>query len=332
MSTTRDRLVVATVAILLAAGAWFVASPQAREPSDVSSTYSADPKGAKAFYTLLGERLGYTAGRLRRSYSEIPRRTRVLVVIQPQDRWPITPEEAASLESWVRSGGTVIFASDKFRNVPERFRRSGKMGAGTVYALDSRRMFTNEGVRDYRRAMEALELIARHARPPDTVLFDEYHHGFREGHRSIAAFVGRHVRFSLALLAAAGLVVVYSCSRRFGSVRPLPEASGRRSSMEFVGALAMLYKRAGAADVAAEILCSSFERELRAKLGLQPDASKEIVLKSAEAVLSGQAYSALSRVLGRFSAGVHVGKNELADIAADIYLVEQELGIAPVGN
>lgn len=330
MSSSREWPILALLAVLLAVGGWFAGAPGEREASDVSSSYSADPKGVKAFYTLVGERLGYTAQRLRHSYADIPPDAKVLVVVQPLEERPILPDELRQLEDWVRRGGTVVFAADRLRGVPEGFRRDRAVGMGHVYAFDTRRVVTNEGVRDHRNALRALEIIARHAQPPDMVLFDEYHHGLAEGERSVLALMGRQVKAALVILAAAGLALVHSRAKRFGAVRPLPEASAQRPGVEFVESVARLYQRAHAPDVAAGILCSSFRRDLCAKLGLSPDAARVRTEQAAGPMLTDTARASLARVLDGCEAGHGIGEPELAGIARDIHSLEQELGIARV--
>lgn len=330
MNRSLEWPILALLAILLAVGGWFAGAPGERKASDVSSSYSADPKGVKAFYTLIGERLGYSAQRLRRGYADISPEAKVLIVVQPLEDRPVLPDEIRKLEEWVRRGGTVVFAADKLRGIPERFRRDRALGKGRVYVFDTRRVLTNEGVRDHRNALRALEVIARHAQPPDLVLFDEYHHGLGEGEVSVLALMGRQVKTALIILAAAGLVLVHSRAKRFGAVRPLPDAAAQRPGVEFVESVARLYQRAHATDVAAGILCSSFRRDLCAKLGLSPDAERSQVERAAGPTLSDAARASLARVLDECEAGHGIGEPELAVIARDIHSLDQELGIARV--
>lgn len=332
MRISRDGLVLTFLFVALLVGAYYVAAPRARQPSDVSTTYSADPKGVKAFYTLLSDRLEFRTACLRRPYTQLPSDAAVLVVVQPLPAIPIEPDERAALTQWVRKGGVVVFVSDAPAILPAGFRSQRGLGKGHVYVLQSRKFVTNEGLRSYRNALEPLAIIFRHAAPNRLVLFDEYHHGFVESDSwSMFGRMSRQVKIALAMLLAAGLVLCYSRGRRFGSVRRLPQKERLRPGFEFVESVARLYQRARAPHVAAGILCDSFSQNLCSRLGLPADAD----LRQVTALLAGDSAAQVDRVLRqceRLKAGYRPTETELVDIAGQIHRLEKELGLVRTGS
>ena len=268
MKRSTDTWLFVFLLLLLVVGGYFAAGPHASEENKDSTTWNPDPNGVRAFYTLLGERLGYRVARLHKPYDGIPQGARVMVVVQPLPvpRRDVTGEllaeggtrgvssaEAEALTQWVRRGGAAIFLSDKFEGVPSEFRSTKRIGKGRVYAFDSRGPITNRGMRDYRNALTVLRIIDRHAGKRGLILFDEYHHGFAES-RPLLSYVSRQVWIAMGILLAAGLILCHTRGKRFGAVRNLPASETVRPGFEFVEAVARLYQRAGAIDLARDIL------------------------------------------------------------------------------
>lgn len=305
-----DAILLIALFVLLVLGGLFFIAPRPKEVSDVSTTYSADPKGVKAFYTLLGEHTGYRVGRLERPYTQMPKGVSALFVVQPSKSPIIDGSEAEALERWVSRGGTAIFLSDKLENVPESFQKPGPRGKGFVYAFDSRRLVTNEGVRDYRNALKALNALNARTRPGGIVLFDEYHHGIVES-GPLFAGIGRQVWIALAILLAAGLALCYSVGRRFGAVRALPKSDTVRPGVELVNALGRLYKNAHATDIAAGILCEPLEQAVSLRPELKTPRVRAVLAKCRDA-----------------KAGQKLTDSELVSVAREIRCLEKELGIA----
>ena len=63
MKRSQDIWLLIGLFVLLLVGAYFAASPSKTTESKAPTSYNADPKGVKAFYTLL-QRLGYRVNRL----------------------------------------------------------------------------------------------------------------------------------------------------------------------------------------------------------------------------------------------------------------------------
>lgn len=341
MKRNKDIWVLAFLFVIVVVGGIMLAGPQSTPESDISTTYNPGKNGAKGFYTLL-TRLGYTTDRLGVPYTEIPRKTRVLIVTQIYKGVEgvaggtfqrITREERDALRKWVESGGVVMFFSDNLVGVPAAFGATGKLGKGAVYAYNSRRPITNQGMRDYTNAVRILDTIDRHATKRDLILFDEYHHGFASSDSSFAS-MSRQVKVALALLVIAGLILCHTRGRRFGAVRNSPVTETLRPGFEFVEAVGRLYQRAGAADTATDILGGSFKQNLCARLGLPGDAQRdEITRRMGSSGTNAEVVTKTDRLLRACEpqrAGQKRSEQELLHIAREIRDLEQELGLGSI--
>jgi len=299
--------------------------------SKLSTTYNPGANGVKAFYTLLGERLGYRVERLLDPYTDMSRDAAVLVVVAPLGSEPIDADETDALESWIRAGGAAIFVSDSLAGVPARFGSTRKLGKGAVYALDSVKAISNKGMRDYRDAVKLLNILSKHAAPRDLILFDEYHHGLGRSQAEAALIhTQRQVKIGAVVIALAVLVLCYGRGRRFGAVRSLPSWESRRPGFEYVESVARLYERAGAADLAAEILAKSMRHQLCLKLGLSPDAPRETIVRQLESDGRQEIARKVDHLLASGQAGQKLSKPELVFIARQVHSIEEELGLGGI--
>lgn len=334
MKPSKDMWLLIGMFLLLVIGGLFMTVPDSHQWSTVSSSYNPCPKGVKAFYTLLSQKLGYRTDRLVQPYNEIPGNARVLIVVQPLRKYEIDFAETRALKKWVNRGGIAIFLSDSLSGVPAAFGSTQRIGEGAVYSFNSRRLVTNEGVRNYRNAMKVLSILSASADKSDLILFDEYHHGMVETEtKSFIDTMSSQTKIALGILFISGLVLCYSRGRRFGAVRALPETDKSRPGFEFVESVARLYSRAHAASAAADILCGSFRHSLCPKLGLPVDASRgEIVQRTREDVTDEYAnkVDSLLATCERAKAGNQLSEQELVNITKDIIRLEKELNLARV--
>lgn len=340
----RDTWILAVVFVGLVIGGYFVATPGDRGEIRVSTTYNPDPRGVKAFYTLLGERLGYNVDRLKRPYNRIPSNARVLFVVQPRQkignqsealirrRYYITDAECDALKKWIKRGGTVVFLSDNLAGVPAAFGSDQQIGRGFVYAFSSRHPITNAGMRNYRNAIKFLKIIDRHASKRDLILFDEYHHGIAES-RSLWSYVSRQVKVAMLLIIASLVVLCHTRGRRFGAVRKLPRSGIVRPSYEFVESVGRLYRRANATNLAAKILCTTFRKELCAKYGISSDEPNSSIMTLLKSDIDLATLQRIDRLLADCeswtkAAGQKPSEQELLHIAREIRNLEEKLGLA----
>jgi len=148
----------------------------------------------------------------------------------------------------------------------------GALGSGRVVRILGP-LLANDQIAYGDHLKLALRLVES-LRGEGPVRFDEYHHGHggiapvvRDLDRSVVAWA------VLQVLAAA---VLYGFARgvRFGPARPAPEPS-RRSSLEYVQAMAALYLRARASRHAIEATLNRFAREARSRWSLREAISLE---------------------------------------------------------
>jgi hypothetical protein len=140
-----------------------------------------------------------------------------------------------------------------------------RLGRGTLIAVADPGLFSNARIEVAGHARLALNIVQGH-RGSGVVLVDEFHHG--HGHQgSVLRYLrGTAAPWILAQAALAFLAFLVARGTRFGE--PVSAGEGMRaSSLEYVGALGDLYRRAGARQLAVEALARSFRRHLAEALG-----------------------------------------------------------------
>jgi len=107
-------------------------------------------------------------------------------------------------------------------------------------------------------------------------LFDEFHQGFgqKRGTAALAwAFARTPWGWTALTIAAAGLIYVFGHRRRFG--RPVePPAPDRASPLDLVDARAGLFRTAGSAALAVNVICLNLAHELGRALGRPVDLAE----------------------------------------------------------
>ncbi|MGI6294906.1 MAG: DUF4350 domain-containing protein [Armatimonadota bacterium] len=329
MRPSKDAWFLIGVFVMLVVLMALFSTRQPRSTSTVSTSYSTNEYGVKAFYTLLGERLGYNVARLHDPYNQLPADSKVLLVIQPLDEHPIAPEETAALQRWVNDGGVVVFLASSTKQLPAGFKTNRSIGKGQVYVRLTKDLLTNKSLADYRRALPVLDLISAHARPNtanDLILFDEYHHGLQRS--KPIAFIGffpQQIRIAAVIIAVALIALGYGQARRFGAVRGLPESNSRRPEFEYVESVARLYERAGASDLAADILLQSFRQRLCRSFGLNSDSDSRAIVERLQNRLDKQTATSIKRLLDSDKSGTELTQPELLSMARQIHALETKL-------
>lgn len=145
-------------------------------------------------------------------------------------------------------------------------------GAGEVLFLTDPYVFANNGLTQADNAALGLNLAEvvlnrKHSKGgvKGRLLFDEYHHGYREGMPTYTTvtgyFRGTVVPWVFWQLVLVTLLVLYTYGRRFA--RPLPlKRLNRASTLEFVSAMAQIQSVAESYDLAIENLYGRFHRGL----------------------------------------------------------------------
>lgn len=155
-------------------------------------------------------------------------------------------------------------------------------GGGRVLLLTDPFVMANNGIGQGENLDLMLNLVGEIYEPADgsggLVLFDEYHHGYRNDSNPLFTLL-RGTPWPLILLQAALLVFLlcHHLSRRF--TRPLPRpVIDRLSPLEFVDSMASLQQAAQARDLAVDNIYPRFRARLCRYLGLSPQAGNDEIL------------------------------------------------------
>jgi hypothetical protein len=166
-------------------------------------------------------------------------------------RFALAPREGVAVEPLLRTSGGRTVAMV----IP--------MGRGRVIALADVEPLRNRTV----AASRAAPLLVRAVASVDgkSVVFDEYHHGFRAGGSAVLAtlrfLAGDRRGYLLLQLGLAALGLLLLGGARFGSPRPDARAR-RRDPLEHVDALAEAYRRSRARPAARRLLMAGLLRRL----------------------------------------------------------------------
>jgi hypothetical protein len=186
-------------------------------------------------------------------------------------------------------------------------------GKGRVIALADPNLMANESLRDGDHSRLALNILLSH-RGDGGVLIDEYHHGYGR-----ATSVLEHLTHSRALqpMLQGGLLLLIlwaAKGRRFGPPRPLIQEE-RRSSLEYVRAMAQLFQRARARPLALKAAIRWIEDEAEKTL-VYRDRSLQSKLLAARRRLEQQ----------------EIGERELLKSVRGLYLALDEARNRAVGT
>ena len=278
------------------------------------STFFTDRTGTRALLLVLQQIMPAT-DQWRRPFSELPRQSATarstLIVMSPDEA--LTETEATTLDRWIASGGQLILVTNKEWRIRKR-RKSEKpakeedefipqgylarnglqpkadvsgenaiaaaitksMGAGRIVFVSDPYAFSNETLRT---TDNAVWIAARTSEWADSILIDEYHHGFgqrRDMLPLIGAFLVSPWGFVCMQLALAGAIFMLGTRRRFG--RPIEELPVERTSpIEAVEALGGLFETARARVLSVRTIHQYLNVQLTALFGYAIDLSNPSV-------------------------------------------------------
>ena len=192
-------------------------------------------------------------------------------------------------------------------------------GAGRIVAVSSAVLFSNSGLRAAGVPLLVLNLVTGSAAAPQTVWFDEWHHGLRTLAPLGPSEWLRRTPAGRALLLTALLifVAVLLSGRRLGRAVPLPETRRRRAAVEYVDAMANLSRRAGHRAAVQDHYYRRLKQGLAARYRIDPalpDAAFAARAAAADAAFDGPALGAL---LARL-AGQSLSDADLVTAAAEV--------------
>lgn len=154
-------------------------------------------------------------------------------------------------------------------------------GGGRVIMLTEPFVVANNGINQGANLVLARNLIKEIQEPIEgslpLLLFDEYHHGYRNDSNPLVGLLrGTVWPLILVQLSILVLVLCHRLSHRFTRPIPLPEPD-RRSPLDFVDSMARLQQAAGAHDLAIENIYPRFRARLCRHLGLPRQATAEAI-------------------------------------------------------
>jgi len=209
---------------------------------------------------------------------------------QPEDRvlyqpGPYTRGVQRILTKWHRRilaerPEVVIHARDRYGGLLA----VSPWGKGRVIALADPSILDNESLRKGDHARLAMNLLFLH-RGAGLLLVDEYHHGYGRASSVLGHLAGSKALAPLLQVCLLLLVLWASAGRRFGLARPVIKRE-RRSSMEYVRAMARIYQRARARVLALEGALKWAEAEARRML-LDHDRELQEALKGVRQRMKG---------------------------------------------
>ena len=148
-----------------------------------------------------------------------------------------------------------------------------QVGAGRVWVAGMQSPFTNRGLKDDGSAEMILNMIG--SVPGNTVIgFDEARHGFQEPSSSLSGWlVSSPAGWGILLGLALTMVYITLHGRRFGRAVPIPEERLRREPVEYIQAMANLFRRSGQREVMLQHYSDQLLRRLSERYALDPRLS-----------------------------------------------------------
>jgi hypothetical protein len=193
-----------------------------------------------------------------------------------------------------------------------------RQGQGRVILASFTHFLTNAGLKESGNPELVLNLLAL-AGQSNNIWFDEWHHGEGQRNRIVGpqdwlrytpaghAFLFTAVIVFLALLLQGG---------GFGRPVPLPQSTARRTSLEYITALANLSRRAGHRSEVLRQYHQSLKQHLARRYRLNPALPDDEYVTELAKYYPGLAATDLQNLLKRLRSP-HVGEGEMVKLAAE---------------
>ena len=213
------------------------------------------------------------------------------------------------------------------------------VGNGKFWAIESASLASNTGIGEDDNAVFLVNLVtAAVGTSNKMVLFDEYHHGVGlldapgSGERGLLAATPIGIKLAALHLLLLTVLVIYNGNRLFGRPKHVPVPQFR-SSTDFLGGVARLYKRAGATDIAVGAMHQAFVRDLTSHLMLTPDAPTETIIERTRQrhSIDPNALSALLATGAAAQTGKRVSTAEMVRLAEQYDTFRRKLDLAGNG-
>lgn len=196
-----------------------------------------------------------------------------------------------------------------------------RLGEGILVAITDPSLFSNARLEVAGHARLILNIVQENA-AGGVILVDEFHHGYGEQRGLLRYLKASAAPWILAQAALAFLAFLMAQGTRFGAPVPLRE-DARASSLEYIGALGDLYRRAGARRLVVETLARSFRRRLAEALGARPGEQSDQLSQRAARRFGVRA----GRVKGCLAPGPRTAASDeaLLEFARAVHRIERRL-------
>jgi uncharacterized protein DUF4350 len=189
-------------------------------------------------------------------------------------------------------------------------------GQGVVWVSGALRPFSNQGLSDPGSARLILNLLSR-APSNTTVGFDEARHGFSNSLSVFGWLVGTAPGWALLLALALTMTYLALRGRRFGHPVPIPEERLRREPVEYIQAMASLFRRSGQRTEILKHYRDQFRRRLSERYAVDPKLADYDFAKALAARDSEIEESALRDLLRRLNQR-QIGEQGLIGITSEV--------------
>jgi hypothetical protein len=190
-------------------------------------------------------------------------------------------------------------------------------GEGRVWMVGSAYPFTNVGIQQADNGALIANMLAQVPRGA-TIGFDEHLHGFSEYGSTFNDWLfGTAPGWGVLLGVAVTMLYLFLRGRRFGQAIPLPENRLRREPVEYIQAMATLFRRTGQREAMMRHYNGQLRRRLSERYGVDPKLRSDELVKRVVYADPSVDEGTLRDLLRRLSQG-NVSERELIGAAADV--------------
>jgi hypothetical protein len=199
----------------------------------------------------------------------------------------------------------------------ERVLISFSQGEGMVWVSGMTHPFTNRGLQNEQNARLVLNFLSN--LPEEVVIgFDEARHGFQETSSSLSGWlVSSSAGWGILVALALTLFYLALRGRRFGVAVPIPEERLRREPVEYIQAMANLFRRSGQRDAMLKHYRAHMWRRVSERYAIDSHLSDDELVKTLTYRDSDLDPAVLRGLLGRLARN-KVSEQELLDTVRDV--------------
>jgi hypothetical protein len=190
-------------------------------------------------------------------------------------------------------------------------------GQGTVWVSGAMRPFSNRGLQDAGSPSLIQNMLAI-VPSTATIGFDEYGHAYGKAVPTVSGWLfGTAPGWGILSALIVTMTFLAFRGRRFGSAVPIPEERLRREPVEYIQAMANLFRRSGQRTEMLKHYKHQLRRRLSERYALDPGLSDADLVKTIVFYDPGVDESSLRTLLKRLSQ-TSVSESELVSVAIEV--------------